>query len=59
MRFSEFSTKPNKPLTPEQARIEALKNQKDNAAKALKTERERQKMGKAQQQLNAIISDKP
>ena len=58
MRFSEFATKPNKPLTPEQARIEALKNQKDNAAKALKTERERQKMGKAQQQLNAIISDK-
>ena len=58
MRFSEFSTKPNKPLTPEKARIEALKNQKDNAAKALKTERERQKIDKAQQQISAVITDK-
>lgn len=58
MRFSEFSTKPNKPLTPEKARIEALKNQKDNAAKALKTERERQKIDKAQQQITAATSDK-
>jgi hypothetical protein len=57
MRFSEFSTKPSKPLTPEKARIEALKHQKENAAKALKTERERQKIGKAQQQLTAVISD--
>jgi hypothetical protein len=58
MRFSEFATKPNKPLTPEQARIEALKHQKDNAAKALKTERERQKIDKAQQQISAVVSDK-
>ena len=58
MRFSEFSTKPNKPLTPEKARIETLKNQKDNAAKALKTERERQKIDKAQQQITAATSDK-
>lgn len=58
MRFSEFATKPSKPLTPEKARIEALKNQKDNAAKALKTERERQKICKAQQQLSAVVTDK-
>ena len=58
MRFSEFSTKPNKTLTPEKARIETLKNQKDNAAKALKTERERQKIDKAQQQITAATSDK-
>ncbi len=58
MRFSEFATKPNTPLTPEKARIEALKNQKDNAAKALKTERERQKIDKAQQQISTVVSDK-
>ena len=37
-----------KPLTPEKARINALKTQKDNANKALKAERDRQKIAKAQ-----------
>lgn len=58
MRFSEFATKPSKPLTPQKARIEALKHQKDNAAKALKTERERQKIDSAQQHITAVTSDK-
>ncbi len=49
MRFFEFKT--IKPLTPSQARIRALKIAKDNAAKALKAERVRQKMDKAQQTL--------
>ncbi len=40
-----------KPLTPQQARIAALKTQKDNISKQLKTERDRQKISKAQQQL--------
>jgi len=40
-----------KPLTPEQARIKALQTQKDNANKALKAERDRQKITKAQKQL--------
>lgn len=40
-----------KPLTPQQARINALKLAKDNANKALKAERARQKMAKAQQAL--------
>jgi hypothetical protein len=40
-----------KPLTPEKARIKALKTQKDNASKALNAERDRQKIAKAQQQL--------
>jgi hypothetical protein len=40
-----------KPLTPEKARIKALKTQKDNASKALNAERDRQKLAKAQQQL--------
>jgi hypothetical protein len=49
MRFFEF--KPNKPLTSLQARIRSLKIAKDNAVKALKAERVRQKMDKAQQTL--------
>jgi hypothetical protein len=44
MRFFEFSTKPP---TPEQNRINSLKQQKDRAADALKTERGRQKKQKA------------
>lgn len=40
-----------KPPTPQQSRINALKTQKDNISKQLKTERERQKNTKAQQQL--------
>ena len=40
-----------KPLTPQQSRIAALKTQKDNISKQLKTERDRQKISKAQQQL--------
>ena len=44
MRFFEFSTKLP---TPQQSRIDALKQQKDRAATALKTERERQKKQKA------------
>jgi hypothetical protein len=48
-----------KPLTPEQARIKALKTQKDNANKALKAERDRQKIAKAQQQLAKVQSATP
>ena len=40
-----------KPPTPQQSRIKALKAQKDNISKQLKTERDRQKITKAQQQL--------
>ena len=58
MRFSEFATKPSKPLSPEQTRLDALKRQKDSATKALKTERERQKISKAQQQISAVAPDK-
>ena len=38
----------NKPLTPQQQRIKSLKTQKDNVTKALKAERDRQKIAKAQ-----------
>jgi hypothetical protein len=43
--------KPIKPLTPQQARIDGLKRQKDNVTKQLKAERDRQKLVKAQQQI--------
>ena len=48
MRIHEFTTiKPIKPLTPPQARINALKQTKDRAADALTAERDRQKQAKA------------
>lgn len=49
MRFNEFAAQ--KPPTPEQARLNALKTQKDNVSCALDTERKRQKVIKAQQNL--------
>ena len=45
MRFYEIKT--IKPLTPEQSRINSLKQQKDRASTALKTERDKQKKTKA------------
>ena len=53
MRLKEIATiKPIKPLNPQQARIAALKKQKDNASAALKAERNRQTITKAQQQIS-------
>jgi hypothetical protein len=42
-----------KPLTPQQARIDTLKRQKDSVAKQLKAERDRQKIAKAQQAISS------
>ena len=47
MRFFEFTTA--KPPTPEQNRINSLKQRKDNASMALTAERTRQKRQKATQ----------
>jgi hypothetical protein len=48
MRFYEFKTiQPIKPLTAPQARINALKQQKERVGKQLKTERDAQKKQKA------------
>ena len=47
-----------KPLTPQQARINALKLQKDNVNKQLKAERQRQKVAKAQKQLSVAMHPK-
>ena len=49
MRFYEIKT--IKPLTPPQARIYALKQQKERASTLLKAEKERQKKQKATQQI--------
>jgi len=54
MRLKEFATV--KLLTPQQARLDALKMQKDNVNKALDTERKRQKVAKAQQNLQKAVS---
>lgn len=48
MRLHEIKTiKPIQPLTPAQARVNALKQSKDRAADALTAERDRQKQAKA------------
>ena len=57
MRFYEFKT--IKPLTPPQARINALKQQKERVSTQLKTERDTQKKQKAVQaiqQNNATLA---
>lgn len=45
-----------KPLTPQQSRINSLKQQKDNVSKQLKAERDRQKIAKAQQTIASVKS---
>jgi hypothetical protein len=57
MRFYEFKT--NKPLTPQQARINALKQQKQRATQQLQAEKEKQKKQKALtaiQKNNAVLA---
>ena len=49
--------KPIKSLTPQQSRIDTLKRQKDLASKNLKSERDRQRIDKAQQQIRAVTSN--
>jgi hypothetical protein len=59
MRIKEIaSITPIKPLTPSQAKINSLKLQKDNIAKQLKAERDRQKVSKAQKQLTVALHPK-
>ena len=54
MRYYEFAEniiKPKKPLTPDQARIQGMKNQVKTTQKAIKAEKARQKIKAGQQQL--------
>lgn len=50
--------KANKPLNPQQARLKSLQTQKDNATNQLKIEKSRQKIAKAQQQIQSVRSQK-
>ncbi len=54
MRFFEFSSAVKSPLTPDQARIEGLKNQAKKAQQAVKAERARQKIKAGQKTLQKI-----
>jgi hypothetical protein len=56
MLIKEITSKPIKPLTPAKARIESLKQQKERASDALKAERDRQKITKAQKQIGNAIT---
>jgi hypothetical protein len=51
MRFYEFASAIKKPLTPDQARIQGMKNQVKNTQKAIKAEKARQKIKTGQLQL--------
>ena len=51
MRYYEFSENIIKPLTPDQARIQSMKNQVKNTQKAIKAEKARQKIKAGQQAL--------
>lgn len=52
MRFLEFSKA--KLRTPEQARIDALRNQADKAKRAVSAEKSRQQIVKAQKQMQKL-----
>ena len=42
--FTETTIKPQKPLTPDQAKIQGMKNQVKNTQKAIKAEKARHKI---------------
>ena len=44
----------NQPINAQQARIKSLKLQKDNATKALKNERNKQKIAKARETIASV-----
>jgi len=54
MRFYEFTTKPQKPLTPQQSRIGSLKRNVEIAKQAVDTERKAQQISKAQQRIRQL-----
>jgi hypothetical protein len=57
MRYYEFAEtiiEPKKPLTPDQARIQGMKNQVKSTQKAIKAEKARQKIKAGQQMLAKI-----
>ena len=57
MRFDEIA--PTKPLSPEQARLKSMKDRVKRDQEAIKAERQRQQVAKAQQQLQRVRTIKP
>lgn len=53
--FAETTIKPKKPLTPDQARIQGMKNQVKTTQTAIKAEKARQKIKAGQQALAKIL----
>ena len=59
MRFNEIANKlPIKPLSPEQARLKSMNDRLKRDQEAIKAERARQQITKAQQNLSAIQRQK-
>ena len=52
--FAETTIKPQKPLTPDQARIQGMKNQVKTTQKAIKAEKARQKIKAGQAALYKV-----
>ena len=52
MRYFEFT--PNKPLTPQQARLNSLKQRAEIAKQAVDAERKAQQIAKAQQRIQKL-----
>jgi hypothetical protein len=59
MRYFEFASQPQKPLTPSQSRIAALKRNAEVAKNALQAERKAQQIAKAQQKIRKLSAVKP
>jgi len=53
MRILEVTSKIIKPLTPQQARVSALKQQKERASDNLKAEKDRQKQQKQRDKISS------
>jgi len=54
MRFYEFTTKPQRPLTPQQLRISGLKRNVEIAKQAVDAERKAQQIAKSQQRIQKL-----
>jgi hypothetical protein len=56
MRFYEFTAKPQKPLTPQQSKINSLKRNVEIAKQAVDAERKAQQISKAQKRIQYLSS---
>jgi len=55
MKIFEVEVKNTPPVSPEKARLDALKRQKDNLNKTIKATKAREKMAQGQQQLSKAL----